>query len=46
VPQLVCQACGEPLQARDTKPANSKPKDADRGARRGPGQVAHGAGGR
>jgi DNA-binding HxlR family transcriptional regulator len=27
VPQLVCQACGEPLQARDTKPANSKPKD-------------------
>jgi hypothetical protein len=27
VPQLVCQACGEPLEARDTKPANSKPKD-------------------
>lgn len=27
VPQLVCQACGEPLHARDTKPANSEPKD-------------------
>ncbi len=27
VPQLVCQACGEPLEARHTKPVNSKPKD-------------------
>ena len=27
VPQLVCQACGEPLQVRHTKPANSEPKN-------------------
>src|ERR1700749_5232140 len=24
VPQLVCQACGEPLEARHTRPANSE----------------------